>query len=362
MQVRIDTSHAQSGVERIEKAARDIMRNSEKLLKKVRNTGRGMQTQMHDTVYKETKRIESDLENLHNEMRKLEAYMQMLSSYIAEYNRCGYPGSVCGPYHADVDTLDISAYLDSTRDVADRVNSVRCTADEDHARITNQIDSAIYRLDDNHAQCDGALSSLHDKIYSAEARLQECRAKLAALEEKKRDLENRIRAARERAETAYRNAAAVYIPPPQSWSDSDGTVHNNSAEIAAAISRKNGYLAEAARYEAEAARLQDELNGVVREIVEVCERINYLENLLSQMRITEAELQSHLRELEMSRGALYKCRGSLNSVHADCDSSCHEFNRQCADVAENLVRANSALNNYDDTVLSDPRIQGWRLF
>ena len=338
------------------------MHDSEELLKKVRNIGRGMQTQMSDTVRNETKKVEEDLGNLQKEMLKLEAYMKELSSYIAEYNRCGYAGSVHSSYHADVDTRDIYTYLDSTRTVAGSVTSFRYAFDEDYKNITSQIDGAMYRLDDNHAQCGGALSSLHDKIYSAEHRLQECQSKLAAREKRKHDLETRIKAELERARAARANAAAVYVPPYRSWTDDDGRVHDNSAERAAAINTKNRYLAEAARHEAEASRLQSELNQVLREIQEVRERIAYLQNLLAQMRATDAELRAHLSELEKSRSALYKCRESLKSIHGDCMSQCYALSNECSNAENNLTQAISALNKYENTVLSGPLLQEWRFF
>lgn len=338
------------------------MYNSEELLKKVRNIGRGMQTQMSDTVRTETKKVEDDLSNLRKEMLKLDAYMKELSSYIAEYNRCGYGGAALSSYHADVDTRDITLYLEYTRTVASSVTSFRYAFEEDYKRIASELDGAMYRLDDNHAQCGGALSSLHDKIYSAEHRLEECKTKLAGLERRLRDLQERIRAALERARAARANAAAIHIPPYWSWTDDDGKVHDNSAERAAAINAKNRYLAEAARHEAEAARLQNEANQVMREIEEVRARIVYLQNLLTQMRATDAELRAHLNELSRCRGLLYKCRESLKSIRESCMSQCYALNHECANAESNLVQAISSLNNYENTVLSGPQLQEWRFF
>ena len=362
MQVRIDTSRAQASVDNIAVRARAIMEDSEHLLKRVRAIGWGMQTQMSDTVRKETKNVEEDLSNLRNEMNKLEAYMRELSAYISEYNRCGYAGSVLTYHHADVDTYDINTYLNRTRDVASSTSSFGYAFEDDYRNISSQLDSGIYRLDDNHAQCAGAMSSLKDKIYSAEHRLQEYQAKLAALDQKRVDLEARIRAALEKASAARANADAVYVPPYHWWTDSDGVRHDNSAERAAAISRRDRYLAEAARYEAEAARLQTELNQVLREIAEVKEYISYLQGLLAQMRSTEIELSAHLNELEKSRSALYQCRESLKSLCDKCMAQCHALSRNCSNAENNLVQAISALNKYEMTVLSNPQIQEWRLF
>lgn len=362
MQVYIDTFRAQNAVQSISDRARTIMNDSENLLKQVRRIGNGMQTEHADQVLKTVKQVEEDLSLLRSEMIKLQAYMQELSTYIANYSRCSYHQSVMTTNYANVDTYEVYAYLNNTKEVTGRAVSFQNVFDDEYVRIRQQLDSGIYKLDENRSKCTEALSALTEKIEHAQHKLQELEMKLAQLERRLRELQARIQELLRKAQSARAAAAAVHVPPLRTWTDEDGNVHDNSAEVHAAMQRKQQLLNEAAHYEAETARLQAEANLVAQEIAEVRSQIEYVRSVLAQMRATQSELKAHLAELAQRRQALSDCRNTMRSIHSSCMEQCATVRKECADAEQKLTQAVAELDRYTSALISDPALKHWRLF
>ena len=362
MRVHIDTNQAQSAVQAISDHASTIMDGSEALMRQTRKIGKQMQTQMADTVLKSVKEIETDLGHLRNEMYKLQGYMRELSTYIAQYSNCGYKYSVMTNHYANVTTHEVAEFRYRTQEVTEKTVTFQNVFDEECVRIRQELDSGIYKLDENHSACSQARTSLVQKIEHAQYKLQELQMKLEGLERRLRELQAQIQELRRKAQAARAAAAAVPVPPLRTWTDDDGNHHSNAAEVNAAQAKKQAYLAEAARYDAEADRLQVEANQVAQEIAAVRAEIEYVKSVLAQMQATEAELRAHLAELTRNREALSQCRTTVNKIHSFCMEQCATMRKECTEAESNLSRAAMELDGYTGTLISDPALCKWRLF
>ena len=362
MQVHIDTFRAQNVVQSISDRAHTIMIDSENLLKRVRRVTNSMQTEHADKTLKTVKEVEADLNLLHGEMIKLQAYMQELSAHIANYSRCGYHNSVMTNNYANVATEEVHFYLNNTKEFSNRTVSFQYIFDEEYTRMRQQLDSGIYKLDEDHAKCMEADSLLTEKIERAQHKLEDLQMKLEQLRRRLQELTSRIAFLRDRARSARAAAAAVHIPELRMWTDSSGNTYTNESDVKAAEQHKRRLLEEAAQYDQEANVLQQEANLVQQEIDVVRAQIDELIILLQQMRETSIQLSLHLAEVAQRRQALSNCRNTLRSIHESCMDQCTTMRRECTEAQDNLTRAAAELEQYTSVLLSDPFLRQWRLF
>lgn len=362
MQVYIDTFRAQSAVQTISERAHVLMEDSEKLLKRVRRVTNGMQTEHADKTMKTVKEVEADLSLLRSEMTKLQAYMGELSAYIANYSRCGYHNSVMTNNYANVATEEVHFYLNNTKEFYSKTVSFQYQFDEEYTRIRQQLDSGIYKLEEDHAKCMDAQSVLTGKIERAQHKLEELQMKLEQLRRRLQELNAQINSLRARARDLRRAAAAVYIPPLRVWTDDDGNTHDNSQEVQAAQAHKARLLREAEQCDQQANVLQQEANLVQQEIDMVRAQIDELIILLQQMRETAIQLSLHLAEVNQCRQKLSDCRNSLHTIHSSCMDQCNSMRRECVEAEANLTRAAAELDQYVSVLLNDPKLRDWRLF